>query len=443
MEIKPSKGALFAMERLERAGYEAYAVGGCVRDSLLQGTPNDWDLTTNASPRETLACFPDCRVIETGLQHGTVTVIYEGEQLEITTYRVDGDYKDNRHPASVTFSRRLEDDLSRRDFTVNAMAYHPDRGLVDRFGGQADLAAGLIRCVGDAERRFHEDGLRILRAIRFASVLGFSLEEKTARAVHSCKHLLKNIAAERIREEFNKLICGKGAVEILRDYVDVIAEFLPEVSPMVGFDQQSRFHRFDVWEHTLFALSQTDSPRLNVRLGILLHDVGKPLCFTKDEKGGHFKGHAEAGVRLTDEIMRRLRYDNATRELMLKLVRYHDIPIQAEKKHIKRAILRFGERGLADLLEIQRCDRVAHQIGHTELPDWYADIPVIWEEIRREGACLSLKDLAVNGNDLIALGYRPGKELGACLNRLLNAVIDEELPNDREILLKSLEQPKA
>ncbi len=433
--ITPSKGAQFAIKRLQEHGYEAYTVGGCVRDSLLGRVPNDWDLTTNALPQETAACFSDHRIIETGMKHGTIAVLHEGELLEITTYRLDGDYADNRHPVSVTFSKDLEDDLSRRDFTVNAMAYHPDCGVVDCFGGQEDLKNGVIRCVGDPQTRFEEDGLRILRAIRFASVLGFSLEQKTADAVHTCKCLLQNIAKERIREEFCKLLCGKRAVPILREFADVIAVSLPELAPSFGFDQKSKYHCHDVWEHTLHALEENKSGDLTVRLGILFHDVGKPHCFIEDEKGGHFPGHAERSVEMTDAALTRLRFDNATRELILKLVKYHDIPLIPEEKHVKRALLRFGEAGLASLLEIQRCDRLAHHPSFVELPQYHAQIPQIVKKIMDENACLSLKSLAVKGDDLIALGYKPGKEIGQQLQTLLDAVIDGALPNDKDTLL--------
>ena len=236
-----------AIARLEQHGFEAYAVGGCVRDSLLGKQPNDWDITTSARPSQTAACFSDFRTVETGIEHGTLTVLVNGTPLEITTYRNDGEYLDNRHPKQVTFSHRIEDDLCRRDFTVNAMAYHPVRGLVDLFDGRADLTRRRIVCVGDATTRFHEDGLRILRAIRFASVLDFSIEEETARAIHACRSLLSNIAAERIREEFCKLLCGVGAVRILREYADVIGVFLPELSACVGFAQNSKYHCYDVW----------------------------------------------------------------------------------------------------------------------------------------------------------------------------------------------------
>ncbi len=433
--ITPSKGATRAMRQLEACGYEAYAVGGCVRDSLLGRTPNDWDLTTSALPDQTLACFQDCRTVEIGKQHGTIAVILEEETLEITTYRVDGDYADNRHPLSVTYSRNLGDDLSRRDFTVNAMAYHPERGLVDPFGGREDLSKRLIRAVGDPQKRFEEDGLRILRAIRFASVLGFSLEEETDRQVHTCRHLLSNIAYERIREEFCKLLLGRDAVRILREYRDVISVFLPELAPMFDFSQNSKYHCYDVWEHTLHALEETESDRITVRLAILLHDIGKPHCYTEDADGGHFKGHADHSVRLSEQLLRRLRFDNATISSVLTLVRYHDVALIPETKHVKRALLRFGETGLFDFLEVFRCDRLAHHPDHCELPAFLSEVPHLAETIRAENACLSLKTLAVNGEDLIGLGYRPGRELGEELNTLLCAVIDEELPNEREALL--------
>ncbi len=434
--IIPTKEAQLAMDQLNKMGYEAFAVGGCVRDSLLGRLPNDWDLTTNARPEETLSVFSGFRVIETGIKHGTVTVLLDGVPIEITTYRLDGAYADNRHPVSVTFSSHIEDDLSRRDFTVNAMAYHETHGIVDPFGGQQDLSDRLIRCVGDPRTRFSEDGLRILRAIRFASVLGFEIEEQTSAAIHACRRLLDNIARERIREEFSKLLCGRNAVSILRQYSDVIGQFLPEILPSVGFAQNSKYHCFDVWEHTLQALSKTESSSLLVRLAILLHDIGKPHRYTEDAQGGHFKGHAEVSATLTDEILTRLRFDNATRALLVKLVRYHDIPLSAEKKHVRRSLLKFGEEGLRALLEIQRCDRLAHAEGYCDLPAYLARIPEEIDRIKEENDCLSLSTLAVKGADLISIGYTPGHALGDALQTLLNAVIDGECPNEKEILLE-------
>ncbi len=427
-----------ALSCLTANGYEAYVVGGCVRDSILGRAPNDWDITTSATPDETETCFAGQRLIQNGRKHGTIGVVLDGMLLEITTFRNDGEYLDNRHPASVTFSRRIEDDLSRRDFTVNAMAYHPERGLVDLFGGTEDLERGVIRCVGDPVTRFEEDGLRILRAIRFASVLGFSVEAETARAVKARRQLLSNIAAERIREELCKLLCGQGAVDILRDYADVIGEFIPELSRCVGFLQNSKYHCYDVYEHTLQALDMERTGDLITRLGILFHDIGKPLCYTEDADGGHFKGHAPIGVELTDAILHRLRFDNDSIARLCLLVELHDLPISGEVRAVKRLMRRLSDDDILRLLEIKRCDRLAHAEQYRELPPELEAVPRILGEIRAADACLSLRDLAVNGNDLIALGVSPGKELGEILASLLEDVIDETLPNDREALLAAV-----
>ena len=424
-----------ALSVLEACGYEAYIVGGCVRDSLLGRTPNDWDITTNATPDEMKACFADFRVIETGIRHGTLTVIVDGAQLEITTYRNDGEYLDNRHPVQVTFSKKIEDDLSRRDFTVNAMAYHPQKGLVDLFGGREDLQAKVIRCVGDAKTRFEEDGLRILRAIRFAAVLDFDISEDTANAIHACRDLLLGIAAERVREEFCKLICGRGAVRILRAYIDVIAVFLPELERCVGFAQNTKYHCYDVFEHTLQAVALCESDDLITRLGVLLHDIGKPLCYTEDEQGGHFKGHAPVGVELTRSILSRLRFDNETVHRMELLVEWHDIPLSAEKKRVKRLMQKISDADILRLLEIKRCDRLAHAPDYRELPPELELIPAIMDEIRTEDACLSLRTLAVGGDDLMALGIPKGKAVGQMLQTLLDEVIEERLPNEKEALI--------
>ena len=426
-----------ALSVLEACGYEGYAVGGCVRDSLIDRTPNDWDITTNATPEQMKACFRDFRVIETGIRHGTLTVIIDGTQLEITTYRNDGEYLDNRHPVQVTFSEKIEDDLSRRDFTVNAMAYHPQKGLVDLFGGRKDLEARIIRCVGDAQTRFEEDGLRILRAIRFASVLNFEIDEDTAKAIHNCRNLLAGIAAERIREEFCKLICGRGAVRILRDYIDVVSVFLPELDRCVGFEQNTKYHCYDVFEHTLHALELYRGNDLITALGILLHDIGKPLCYTEDEQGGHFKGHAPMGVEITREVLGRLRFDNETVRRMELLIEWHDIPLSAEKKRVKRLMQKLTDADILRLLEIKRCDRLAHAVDYQELPPELAMIPSVMEEIRAEDACLSLRTLAVSGDDLMALGIPRGKQIGEMLQSLLDDVIEERLPNEKNALLQA------
>ena len=429
-----------ALSVLEACGYEGYTVGGCVRDSLLSRTPNDWDITTNATPEEMKVCFKGFRVIETGIRHGTLTVIVDGMQLEITTYRNDGEYLDNRHPVQVTFSKNIEDDLSRRDFTVNAMAYHPQKGFVDLFGGREDLQNRIIRAVGDAKTRFEEDGLRILRAIRFASVLDFDIAEDTAKAVHACKHLLSGIAAERIREELCKLICGRGAVRILREYIDVIAVFLPDLERCVDFEQNTKYHCYDVFEHTLQALSLCKDADLVTRLGILLHDIGKPLCYTEDEQGGHFKGHAPVGVEITKEVLSRLRFDNETIRRMELLVEWHDIPLSAEKKRVKRLLQKLSDEDILRLLEIKRCDRLAHAPDFREMPPDLALIPSVMEEIRAEDACLSLRTLAIGGDDLMALGVPKGKQIGELLHTLLDDVIEESLPNEKEALLQAAKE---
>ena len=424
----------FAITRLEQSGFDAYIVGGCVRNTLLGLPVNDWDMTTSARPEEMKECFSELRTIETGIQHGTLTVLVDGMPLEITTFRDDGEYLDNRHPVGVTFSRRIEEDLCRRDFTVNAMAYHPERGLVDLFDGQADLNEKRISCVGDPEKRFYEDGLRILRALRFASVLDFSIATDTAEAVHACRHLLKNIAAERIREEFCKLICGAGAVRILREYHDVIGVFLPELERCVGFEQNSKYHCYDVFEHTLHALELAPS-HLMIRLAVLLHDIGKPLCYTEDENGGHFKGHGDAGVEIVKDVMKRLRFDNKTAARVTALVDYHDREIPATEKSVKRLMNRFSDEDISILMEVKRCDRLAHAKEYSEPPKAIFEIPRIVEKLRAEDACLTLKDLKIGGEDLMAMGVPKGKQIGVILNSLLEQVLDGELENDREALL--------
>lgn len=426
-----------ALTILSSAGFEAYVVGGCVRDSLLGIVPNDWDITTSAHPNDTVKAFADYRVVETGIKHGTVGVLIDGMLLEITTYRNDGEYLDNRHPINVTFSDRVEDDLLRRDFTVNAMAYHPERGLIDLFGGRSDLSARVIRCVGEPETRFREDGLRILRAVRFASVLEFSVEENTARAVKGCCSLLQNIAAERVREEFSKLICGMGAVTILRDYIDVIAQFLPELSRCVGFHQNTKYHCYDVFEHTLHALEMNEGHDLVTRIGILLHDIGKPLCYTEDALGGHFKGHARVGVEIVDEVLHRLQFDRATIERVKLLVELHDLPIASNTRAVKRLMRCLSDEDIMRLLEIKRCDRLAHAECFRQPLSEIVDVPRLMKEIRDADACLSLRSLAVKGEDIMALGVPKGKRVGEILNVLLEKVLDERLPNEKEPLLQA------
>ena len=426
---------------LESAGYEAWCVGGCVRDTLLSRHPGDWDVTTNALPEETLAVFGD-RAFPTGLQHGTVTVRMEHQAVEITTYRVDGEYHDHRRPEHVTFTRSLEEDLARRDFTVNAMALDLRGELRDPFGGREDLKRGVLRCVGDPDRRFEEDALRILRGLRFAAVLGFSVDPATGVSIHRHGELLRDIAAERIQVELFKLLCGGHAAEALREYVDVTGVFGPELLPMVGFDQRNRHHCYDVWEHTLHALEAVPADPV-LRCTMLLHDIGKPACFTVDEKGsGHFYGHPEVSRDLADGMLRRLKCGTAFRETVVRLVAWHDRDISRTEWGLRRALRALGEEDLRRLIAVKRADNLAQA---PEFRDTQAEIDraeTIMEELLAENACVSLKQLSVNGRDLMELGLS-GPTVGRTLAALLDQVVDGELPNERTALLKWIGKRKS
>jgi tRNA nucleotidyltransferase (CCA-adding enzyme) len=434
--------AKYVIEKLSRAGYEAYLVGGCVRDMLLGIAPHDWDITTSALPEETMRVFADDRVIETGVKHGTVTVVVNGEPLEVTTYRIDGDYADNRHPIGVTFSKSLREDLARRDFTVNAMAFNPRDGIADFFGGRADLENGVIRCVGNAEKRFNEDGLRIMRAVRFAATYGFTIEPDTASALHSCKELLGNISYERISSELTKLLCGKAAGDMLREFADVICTVLPELAPMIGFDQRNFHHDKDIWQHTVAAVEAAPAyPAL--RWSALLHDVGKPECFSIDEGGvGHFHGHTDISARISDGVMHRLRFDNATRERVVLLVKSHDRQIEPTEKAVSRCIRQLGYEAFLQLLELKKADTLAQAPEFHGRTEQIEQLRSIAEGLLEKDACLSLKSLAVNGRDLMPLGYK-GKEIGAALDALLDAVMDGRVQNEKEKLLEYLGKTKG
>lgn len=435
-------GAAFIINRLNEHGHQAYVVGGCVRDSLLGIAPKDWDICTSAMPEEMQAIFRDQHVVETGLKHGTLTVVLDHVPYEVTTFRVDGEYTDHRHPDEVVFVKDVKEDLARRDFTVNAMAYHPETGLVDAFGGQEDLAAGIIRCVGEAERRFDEDALRILRALRFASTYCFAIEEKTAAAVHSLKATLAGVAAERIRVELGKLLCGKGAGEILRQYHDVIGQVIPQVKPMVGFEQHTPYHKYDVWEHTIRAVEAVP-PTEVLRLTMLLHDSGKPAAFTMDENGvGHAYGHHKISAEIADEVLTALRVDNATHQRVLLLVEHHDWPLSTERTLLKRRLHKFGEEALWQLIEVQRADAMGKgTVTKAEVEERIGDIRAALAELIASQPCVTLKDLAVRGGDLMAVGMK-GKAIGACLDYLLTEVMAERLENQRDVLLEAAAQWK-
>ena len=424
-----------ALERLEAAGYEAWLVGGCVRDRLMGVEPHDYDLTTSATPAEVEAVFAGEKVIETGLAHGTVTVLLDGRPVEITTFRAESGYSDHRHPDAVAFTRSLRDDLARRDFTVNAVAMDARGTLCDPFGGQADLEAGILRAVGDPVERFNEDALRILRALRFSAVLGFAIEPATAAAMERCKGLLAFVSAERVCAELSKLLCGPSVRPVLTEHVSVLGTVLPELLPMEGFDQRNYHHIYDVLEHTARVVENVP-PEPRLRWAALFHDAGKPACFTLDAQGvGHFRGHAEISRELADGALRRLKADNATREAVDTLIHWHDVPIEAGAPAVRRMLRRLGEAGFRDLLALKRADNLAQNPAYWDRLETYDRIEALAAQIIAENQAFHLRDLAVNGNDLLALGIPPGPELGKCLNRLLDEVINERLPNEREALL--------
>ena len=430
-----------AMKELEKNGFASFVVGGCVRDSIMGKQAHDWDMTTSALPEETLDVFKDFRTIPTGIKHGTVTVLIDKQPLEITTFRIDGTYTDNRRPDSVNFTRNIENDLSRRDFTVNAMAYSEKEGLVDLFGGVEDIKNKIIRCVGDPDKRFQEDALRIMRAIRFSSVLGFEIEKETAESIRRNKHLLKNIAAERIRTELEKLLLGDDAERILTDFFDVIFEIIPELEKTFGVHQNSPYHIYDVWHHIVKSVGASEKNKY-VRLAMLLHDIGKPQMKTTDEKGiDHFKGHAAVSADMAFEILKRLRYDKKTISIVTKLVFHHDDRLYNAPQNVKKHASKFGFEFLYLLDKVSRADMLAQ---NPEMCDRFSDCDSyigLLKKIEEEEACLKISDLAVNGNDLISLGYE-GKEIGKMLEKLLDKVIRNEIKNSKEDLMKFLKEDK-
>lgn len=427
------------IRRLNECGFECYAVGGCVRDSLLGFSPSDWDLCTNAKPQAVQEVFGDVPCIPTGLPHGTVTLLIDGHPLEITTYRTEGAYSDARHPDEVHFVTSLREDLVRRDFTVNAMAYHPDEGVLDFFNGQDDLRHNVLRCVGVATERLREDPLRILRGLRFASCYGFDIEEETAEALHKERQGLSCVARERVREEVNRLLLGKHVADVLLRFPDVIGEVIPELCDSVSFEQHNRYHCYPVYEHSVRALEQAD-PILTVRLALLLHDVGKPRTFSMDENGcGHFYSHAKVSEAMTHEILTRLRYDKKTIERVTALVRYHDVPLECTATCIKRWLNRLGEASFRELLLVKEgdCRAQSPQVIAPRLEE-LSRLSSLFEQVLQEKPCFSLKDLAVNGKDVLAQGIPAGEKVGQILNALLDQVIEGKLPNERVALLDAI-----
>lgn len=442
LKIKIPSGANEIIHTLQDKGYEAYLVGGCVRDSILKRPIHDYDITTSTTPDEMLEIFKDKRIIETGLQHGTITIVIDGEGYECTTYRIDGNYSDSRRPDSVTFTRSLKEDLKRRDFTINAMAYNDEVGLVDPFNGMEDIEHYKIRCVGRAEDRFSEDALRILRAIRFASQLGFVVDSDVSLNIHKMYKNLENISIERINSEFCKIALSSEFYIQIGLFREVFSLFIPEIKDMFGFQQNNPYHIYDVWNHTVRAIEYCESDDLVTRLAVFFHDIGKPHCYQDGEDGiRHFKGHGRVSADMTDKIMKRLRFDNDTREKVVELVYYHDATFEVGKKYIKRWLNKIGEEQFRRLLDVRRTDIKAQaDINQKTRLQKIDNIEYILEEVLQDDECFSLKDLAVNGKDLITIGYKPGKEIGEVLNNLLDSVISGEYINEKEKLLEIAER---
>lgn len=425
----------FVLNRLNEAGYEAYLVGGSVRDFLLNKHNKDIDITTNAIPEEVKRIFVDFPVIDTGIKHGTVTILYKNLPIEITTYRIDGEYQDSRHPKEVKFTSSLKEDLSRRDFTINAMAYNNE--LIDYYGGRDDLKNKMLRAVGNPNKRFEEDALRILRGLRFASNLGFSIEERTILAMRENKLLLKNISSERIQNELNAILLGDYVKDVMLDYYDIFEVILPEITPCVCFDQHNSHHIYDVYTHIIVAVSSAVKDKV-VRLALLFHDLGKPESFSLDEnKNGHFYRHAEKSEIIARNILNRLKYDNESKRQILTLIRYHDAILQDDVKQVKRWLNRLGEDMFRKLIEVQIGDNFAQHPKHRDRQVTLNNIKKLIDQIIAENNCFNLRQLAVNGYDMIELGYEKF-QIKSALQYLLNAVINNEVENERDKLINYL-----
>lgn len=445
MKIQLPMDVNYIINKLIEHGHEAYAVGGCVRDSILKKEPEDWDITTSASPMEVKDIFR--RTVDTGLQHGTVTVLIEKEGYEVTTYRIDGEYEDNRRPKEVEFTKSLDEDLKRRDFTINAMAYNDTVGLVDIFQGYEDLEKGMIRCVGSARERFDEDALRILRAVRFSAQLGFGIDTETLEAIKEKAQYLKNISAERIRVELSKLLVSNHPEKLIVAYETGITKVvLPEFDKMMETTQNHPHHSYSVGIHTIKAIQEVDSfdaadtftnkERLILKLVMLLHDAEKPNFRTVDEQGvEHFYGHDVEGAKSAKKLLRRLKFDNETIDMVSHLIHWHDYRFELTEKAMRRAIHKIGKEYMPLLLEVKRADTLAQNpLTHESKLQGLKEARRLFDEIVKRSDCLSLKDLKLNGNDLRALGISEGIRIGQILNELLQMVLEVPSYNEKEIL---------
>ena len=430
------------LDSLEQSGYSAQLVGGCVRDCLLGKSCDDWDITTNASPEQICAVFADRKLLMHGIKHGTVTVVIDKKPIEITTYRRDGDYSDNRHPDEVLFTSELREDLSRRDFTVNAMCYNEKDGLTDLFGGREDLNAGIIRTVGDADTRFNEDALRIMRALRFASVLGFNIEPDTALSLHKNRQLLKNISAERLFSELKKLVTGRDACRILLEYGDVLGVFIPDILPAIGFEQYGKKHCYTVWEHICHTVGSIEPDNV-LRLTMLLHDLGKVPTAARNAAGDStFTDHAAVGAKMAAQTLTKLHSDTATLKAVVFYIEKHDFEIPVTLPDTRRLLSAVNAVQLKNLLLIKTADRGALAPEYRDVSAKCAAAREYIAQIERESLCCTLSQLAINGNDLLKAGFT-GEHVGSTLNALLEAVINEQCPNTKSDLLRLAQTQKA
>ena len=427
------------IDTLYSNGYEAFVVGGCVRDSILGKNPNDFDVTTNAKPLKVKEIFEEVgyKVIDTGLQHGTVTIVIEKENFEVTTYRIEGEYLDNRRPSEVFFTNELKEDLKRRDFTINALAYNNKFGTIDYFSGKEDLQNKIIRAIGEKEKRFEEDGLRMLRAVRFEAQLGFEIEKETLKAIKVNSILLKNISAERIRDEFIKILISSSPSKGIRRLLDLnlLQYIIPELLETVNFDQRSRYHDKDVFNHTMMVLDNVEN-NLEIRLAALLHDIAKPKTFTMDKKGGHFYFHEVEGEKMAKDILKKLRFDNSSIEKVSLLIRNHmRVPGIKSKAKLKKYIVDIGEDNLNTLFNLMRADRISSHPTYAKYED-IDEVNRACNSILERNEPMRIKDLKINGNDLIEIGVEKGKKVGEILNLLLQDVLENPKLNEREYLME-------
>ena len=441
MKIVLPKNVKLIIDILNKNNFEAFIVGGCVRDSIIRLTPHDWDICTNAKPEEIKKCFEFFNTFDSGIKHGTISIVIDGEVYEVTTYRIDGTYSDNRRPDSVTFTSDIAKDLARRDFTINAMAYNEQCGLIDPYCGRNDLSDNIIRCVGNPDFRFNEDALRIIRALRFASVYDFVIENETSKSICKNADLLKNIAVERISVEFNKLLCGNGAEEILNNYRDVIAVFIPEIKPMFDYSQHTKHHNRDLWRHTTYSVKSIDKMPL-LRMSMLLHDIGKPRACKRDEDGTcHFKGHPKYSAEMAEIILRRLKYPTDFIETCVTLIKYHDVRFSGSKRQLRHVMSAIGDKNVELLLKIQRADIMAQSdYKHKEKLEKLDLACEVYEEVLADKDCFTLKQLKINGNDIKKLGVTEGVKIGKILKMLLSLVIEDKLENKKSALLNKAEE---